>query len=100
MQIHLSKKKAVISWCVLPSAMTKCSFSIGVNVMPDSSQPYVVIIGRDLMCQLQLKPDIVENMFQWNDIIIPMVPPGYCNKNRIMAFCSQKVVKLNRGMKD
>ena len=80
------KKKAVISGCLMPLIMTKHSFNMEVNIMPDSDQPYAVIIGSHLMHQLQLKPDIVKNTIQWFDIIIPMVSHGYWNKNRIEDF--------------
>ena len=51
------------------------------------------------MSQLQLKPDIVEDMIQWLNITILIVPHGYWNKIEIEAFCSMKVVKLERNEK-
>ena len=71
-----------------------------VNAMPDSNQLYAVIIGRNLMCQLQLKPDIVENMIEWHDITIQMVPHMYWSNSRIKKFSPQKVVKMNGDNED
>ena len=41
----VTKKKAVISGCLLPSITAKCSINMEVNAMPDSDQPYAVILG-------------------------------------------------------
>ena len=67
---------------LLPSIMIKYSFSMEVKDMTDSNQPYMIIIDRDLISQLQLKPDIVKNTIQSSDNTVPMVIHGYWKKNR------------------
>ena len=60
----VAKKKALITACLLPSITTNCSFNMEINAMPEFDQPYALTLGRDLMCQLQLMPDIIKNMIQ------------------------------------
>ena len=96
----VTKKKVVISGCLLPLITTKHSFNMEGNTMQDSNQLHAVILGQDLMHQFQLKPDIVENKIQWLDVIILMVPYEYWNKSRIDAFCSRKMLKLETQEKD
>ena len=97
--IFVITKKAVISGCLLPLIMTKCIFSMKVNAMPDSDQLYAVIIGRDLMHQLQLKPDIIENTIWFLVITIPIILHSYWTKNRIETLSSRNIVKEMRKKK-
>ena len=59
-----TKRTMVIGECFLFSMMSKHCFNMDVNVMPDANQPYMVVIGRNLTSQLQLKLNIVKHTVQ------------------------------------
>ena len=90
-----TKKKAMIAGCILHLTMTNHIFNMEVNIMPDSNQPYAVIMSRDLMYWQQLSPDIVESMIEWHTTTIMIVPYGYWNITIIDILHSGKTMKLN-----
>ena len=76
----------------LPQFTTKRTFQATFHVLNKDDKPHFdAIMGRDLQQQLGINVLNSEKHFQWDDILIPMVPKGHWqNKNKILQQLDSK----------
>ena len=63
--------------------------------MPHDNCAYDVIIDRNALRCLSLDVSIINGVFEWKDLWIPMVVHGYWTENWIRQFCAMHLNQIN-----
>ena len=83
----VSRYEISIKDAMLPCMSTTRTFDVVLNVMPKEASidaTYGVIMGQDSMRALGIDTSVLSSTITWNNIMIPMVPRGYWNRDSIM----------------
>ena len=73
----VTNKQISIKKAMLPSLNKTRTFPLDISVMPHDNCSYDVIIGQQVMRDLNLDISIIKNEFTWKDLTIPFVSRGY-----------------------
>ncbi len=81
---------------MLPSLNKRQTFSLVISVMPHNNCSHDVIIGQQVMRDLNLNISIIKNEFTWKELTIPFVNRGYWTTEHISQFCQSHFPKKNQ----
>lgn len=68
---------------MLPSLLTKHTFLLTMSILPEDNGNYNIIIGKETMKAVSINANILEGIFTWNELAIPMVTKGYWTEQAI-----------------